>query len=57
MENNHVGDGHAALAVSILMGIFARIDVAETLKTVSLVISITAGLMAIRYYYYSTKKK
>lgn len=58
-NNNYVGHGHASLAVAIIMGILARIDmqsVSDTLKDISVVVSIAAGIMAFRYYYYATKK-
>jgi 5-bromo-4-chloroindolyl phosphate hydrolysis protein len=57
MEHNYAGQGHVSLGVSIIMGILARIDVGEFLKNGSVVISIIAGIMAIRYYYYATKKQ
>ena len=56
MEYNATG-GHISLAVSLLMGILARIDVGQGLKELSTIISIIAGIMAIRYYYVSTKNK
>lgn len=59
-DNNHnLEHGHASLAVSILTGIMAWIGahtISEIAKTGAAVISIAAGIMAIRYYYYATKK-
>lgn len=60
MDNNHYGEhGHIALAVSFITGFFAWIgshSLSEFAKGLSMVVSIGAGLMAIRYYYYATKK-
>lgn len=60
MDHNHNGEhGHVALAVSLITGFFAWIggqSMGEALKVISGVVSIGAGLMAIRYYYFATKK-
>lgn len=59
MENHQVEYGHISLAVSILSGIIAWIntlEVAELIKNGAGVVSMLAGVMAIRYYYYATKK-
>lgn len=56
MEHNAIG-GHISLGVSLIMGILAHIDVSATLKDFSVIISMVAGVMAIRYYYVSTKKQ
>ena len=55
MEHNAIG-GHISLGVSIIMGILARIDVDAVLKNGSTIISILAGILAIRYYIISTNK-
>lgn len=61
MDHNHNGEhGHIALAVSLITGIFAWIssqNISEVIKVLSMLISIGAGCMAIRYYYYATKKQ
>ena len=54
MEHNAVG-GHISLGVSLIMGILAHIDISATLKDFSVIISMIAGIMAIRYYWISTK--
>lgn len=57
MEHNYVANGHISLGVSIIMGILARIDIDALLKHGSSIISIIAGIFAIRYYIISTKNK
>lgn len=60
MDNHHyAGHGHISLLVSILMGVFAwvgALDFSEVLKIAAGLVSVVAGIMAIRYYYYATKK-
>lgn len=61
MDNhNHItGHGHASLLISLISGVIAWVNlhtVPELLKTGSAFVSIFAGIMAIRYYYYATKK-
>lgn len=59
MDNNNLDNGHAALAVSLITGFIAWIgsfDFGDIVKTVSMLVSIGAGIMAIRYYYHATKK-
>lgn len=59
MDNHQVEYGHISLAVSILSGIIAWINMleaAELIKNGAGIISMAAGVMAIRYYYYATKK-
>lgn len=59
MDNHDVGQGHAYLAVSLIMGFIAWVgsfELGDVLKTVSILISSGAGIMAIRYYWYATKK-
>lgn len=60
MDNNHnVDHGHVSLAIAMITGVFAWIsshNVSEIFKTIAAVVSIGAGLMAIRYYYYATIK-
>jgi len=60
MENsNNVQHGHTSLAISLLSGSIAWLD-AQTLdvnfKMFSSLISIAAGVMAIRYYHFNTKR-
>lgn len=59
-NNNNVGHGHISFAVSLITGLFAWINnqsMSEALRFISLVVSIGAGVMAMRYYYYATKTK
>lgn len=56
MEHNATG-GHISLGVSLISGILARIDISTGLKDFSVIVSIIAGIMAIRYYYISSKNK
>lgn len=56
MEHNAI-NGHISLGVTIITGILARIDVDAVLKNGSTIISIIAGIFAIRYYIISTKNK
>lgn len=59
-QHNHYGEsGHVSLAICVITGLFAWIgshSLNEIIKGLSMVVSIGAGLMAIRYYYYATKK-
>ena len=58
-QNNDLQYGHISLLVSLLTGFFAwlgSLNAGEVLKGLSLIVSIGAGIMAIRYYYYATKK-
>lgn len=61
MDHNNYGDqGNVYLAVSIIAGIFNWIGsytLPEVFKGISMAVSIGAGIMAIRYYYYATKKQ
>lgn len=54
--NHNLENGHISLGVCLIGQIFSRINMGEALKELSIVISIIAGIMAIRYYYYATKK-
>ena len=57
MEQNH--NGHLNFMLSIITGSVAwiqSIDVDTVVRTGSGMVSIVAGLFAIRHYYYSTKK-
>lgn len=60
MDNdNNIGHGHASLSISVLCGIITwlnTINVSEAIKGVAGIVSIAAGIMAIRYYYYATIK-
>jgi len=60
MDNNsNVGYGHLSLMISVLSGIiswFGTIDVGEAIKGAAGIVSIGAGIMAMRYYYYATIK-
>jgi hypothetical protein len=60
MDNNqNVEHGHVSLAVSLVGAVFAWINghnVSETVKAMAGLVSIVAGVMAIRYYYYATIK-
>lgn len=56
-QMDHSTGGHISLAVSLIAGILARIDISSALKDFSVVVSIIAGIMAIRYYYISSKNK
>lgn len=52
--------GNASLAVSVIMGVFAFIssqNVIDLVKGAAALISVIAGVMAIRYYHYATKEK
>lgn len=58
MENN-VQYGHASLTVSIIGGMLAWIDfqvIDFGVKAFTGIISMAAGVMAIRYYHYNTKR-
>ena len=61
MDNNdYSGHGNVSLAVSLIAGMFAWIgsySLPEVIKSLSMIVSIIAGIMAIRYYYYATKKQ
>lgn len=61
MDNNdYVGNGNAAMAVSLIFGFIAWVgtfNIGDVLKVTSMAVSIVAGIMAIRYYYYATKKQ
>lgn len=56
-QMEHSTGGNIGLGVCLIAGILARIDVSQALKEVSVIISIIAGIMAIRYYYISSKQK
>lgn len=60
MDNHdYAGQGNVSLAITFIFGFIAWVDthsLSEFLKNLSVVISSIAGLMAIRYYYYATKK-
>lgn len=58
-DNNTLEHGHISLAISIITGAFAWIsshNISETVKIVSMILSCGAGLMAMRYYYFATKR-
>jgi hypothetical protein len=60
MENNYSGNGNVSLAICGITGVFSWLadqSFGELLKYISMVVSIVAGLAAIRYYYYATKKQ
>lgn len=60
MENNNsVSNGHTSLLISILSASVAWIDAQSVdlgVKLFSSSVSLVAGLMAIRYYHYNTKR-
>jgi glucan phosphoethanolaminetransferase (alkaline phosphatase superfamily) len=59
-HNDYSGHGNVSLAVSLIAGMFAWIgsySLPEVIKSLSMIVSIIAGIMAIRYYYYATKKQ
>lgn len=60
MHDNHSLEyGHISLAVAIFGTVFGWIsshNISENVKMISFIISGCAGLMAMRYYYYATKK-
>jgi hypothetical protein len=58
-NNNDLHNGHISMAVSIVTAALAWIsshDIGELVKGLAAVVSIGAGCMAIRYYYYATIK-
>lgn len=61
MDNQHYADnGHASMVICLVTGFIAWIDTQSLsgfLKDISVVVSIAAGIMAIRYYYHATKKQ
>lgn len=57
--NHELSHGHASLAVSLIGGIISWINgipVGEAVKLIAGIVSIGAGIMAIRYYHYATIK-
>jgi hypothetical protein len=60
MENNNsVSNGHTSLLISVLSGSVAWVDAQSVdmgVKIFSSCVSLVAGLMAIRYYHYNTKR-
>lgn len=59
MDQNNNNNGLLSLFVSIFTGFISWFNfnnVSEALRTISVCVSIAAGIMAIRYYYYSIKK-
>ncbi len=59
MENNTVQNGHTSLLVSIISASIAWIDIQSIdmgVKVFSSVVTAGASFMAIRYYYYNTKR-
>lgn len=59
MDNHSLEHGHAALVISAITGFFGwmnSMQISELLKNFSMSVSIIAGIMAIRYYWYSVKK-
>lgn len=60
MEHNDYGElGHRFAAITILLQIANNIDwgnLDQILKPVSTFLAICTALMALRYYYYATKK-
>ena len=50
-----VGNAHASLLVSIFTAAVSFADAGEAMKSLAGLISIIAGIMAIRYYYHATK--
>lgn len=61
MDHNHnAGYGGTSLLVSLAGTVFAFISlngIDEILRGIAAVVSIAAGFMAIRYYYYVIKEK
>lgn len=58
MEHNHPLGASVALCVTFITGFLGWINwssMEEWFKMVSLIISMVAGIMAVRYYYYATK--
>lgn len=58
-HNNYADNGHASLALCLITGFIAWVDaqsISEVLKVISIVVSIGAGIMAMRYYSKATKK-
>jgi len=60
MQDNHTLEhGHISLIISIITGVFAWIsshNISETIKILSMILSGCAAIMAMRYYYFATKK-
>lgn len=59
-NSNDVGHGHTSLVIAFITGTFAWIDghtFSEAVKSIAAFVSMGAGCMAIRYYYYATKKQ
>ena len=58
MDNNYTAYGGTSLSVSFVSVILLFIgSVPDGVKVVAGIVSIIAGLMATRYYYYATKEK
>ena len=60
MDHNYGEHGHISLAIALISGMFAWIGsytLPDVVKGLSMLVSIVAGIMAIRYYYYATKKQ
>lgn len=60
MDNqDYAGQGHVYLAVTFILGFFGWIgdnfSMGEIFKGISMTVSIVAGIMAIRYYFFATK--
>lgn len=59
MEQHDLNNGLAYTGLSFIAWIFSMITLDSVLRVIPAVsglISVAAGIMAIRYYYYSTKK-
>lgn len=58
-NNNNVQNGHLSLLISLISGSIAWIDAQSVdigIKLLSSIVSLGAGVMAIRYYHYNTKR-
>jgi hypothetical protein len=51
----YAGNAHASLFISIFTAAVSFADAGEAMKSLAGLISIVAGIMAIRYYYHATK--
>ena len=59
-NNNYAEHGHVSLIVTLLSGVFAWLsshEFGEVIRTTAGLIAIISGVMAVRYYYYATKKQ
>lgn len=59
MDGNQTMYGGPSLSVSLggVMFLFIGHDIGDILKGIAAIVSIAAGIMALRYYHYATKEK